>query len=84
MRKCPDCNSERIIKNAKALDRTDYSADAGFNVAVDENPAAWILKQTVYSTVKLNICADCGFISFYADNPQTLWNAYQNQGKNVS
>lgn len=82
MKECRECNSTRIIKNARALDRGDYNANLGFNVAVDEKPEAMIFKQARGSAVRADVCADCGYISFYADDPENLWMGYQNQLNN--
>jgi len=82
MKKCPDCNSEKIIKNAKAIDRGEGNMNLNFSVAVDESPEAFIFKQTVYSEVDADICGECGFIQFYAKSPEVLWEAYQNQAVN--
>ena len=84
MKKCPECESERIIKDARAIDRTEDLVNIGFQVAVDENPDALIFKSAVYSETKAEICADCGYIQFYAVTPRTLWTAYQTRQKDVS
>lgn len=79
MKKCPECESDKIIKDALALDRGDYNANIGFQVAVDENPQAFMFKQRTTSTTYIKICGNCGFIQFYAANPHILWLAYQNR-----
>ena len=56
----------------------------GFKVAVDADPDALLFKGTVYSEVRADVCADCGFIRFYAANAQNLWRTYQNGRKDVS
>lgn len=84
MKKCPDCNSENIVKNAHAIDQSENYMNAGFNVAVDEYPDALMFKQRIYSAVDADVCGECGFIQFYAKSPKILWTAYQNQKKNVS
>ena len=83
MKKCPDCGSEKIIKNAKAIDHNqNYAGD--FSIAVEEYPDALMFKQRIYSGINADVCGDRGFIQFYAKNPEILWMAYQNQLKNVS
>jgi hypothetical protein len=79
MKKCPDCNSEKIIKNAKTLDRGDYNAALTASIAVEEYPDAVIFKNPVYSETDADVCGECGFIQFYAKDPETLWAAYQNR-----
>lgn len=83
MKSCPECNSQKIITDAKAIDRGDHNSSNDMRVSVDEKPAALIFKQRIYSTVKAHVCADCGFIQFYAEDTKTLWTAYQNRQKNV-
>jgi hypothetical protein len=48
-------------------------------VAVDESPDAFIFKKRVFSEVDADVCGECGFIQFYAKDPEALWTAYQNQ-----
>ncbi len=83
MKSCPDCNSQKIIKDAKALDRGDSNSNNDMRVSVDEKPDALIFKQRNYSDIRAHICGDCGFIQFYADDPKTLWMAYQNRQNDV-
>jgi len=82
MKKCPDCNSEKIIKNAKAIDRGESNMNLDLSVAIDKFPDALIFKQRVASDVDADVCGECGFVQFYAKNPEILWEAYQNQEVN--
>lgn len=77
--KCGKCGSDKIIPQAKVVDRADYNAVGDFNVAVDENPDAFMFKQRVYSSVTAKVCGNCGFIELYADAHESLYSAYQNQ-----
>jgi len=83
MKKCPECSSEKIIEDAKGIDYGDYT-DYGFKVKVEGNPEALFFKETVSSEVDAKICADCGYIRFYAVSSRQLWTAYQNRRKDVS
>ncbi len=82
MKNCLECGSERIIPDVKALDYNDGSY-YDLRIAVDQNPGAFIFKNRNYSDVKAKVCADCGYIHFFAENPENLWYAYQNRQKNV-
>jgi len=84
MKECHDCGSKRIIEGARAVDRGHYHSEHPLKVAVDEDPLAFIFKQTAESNCTADICADCGYIGFHALSPETLWNAYQSRKKNVS
>ena len=77
--KCEKCGSDKIVPQAKVIDRGDYSAEYELTLAVDENPEAFMFKQRIYSGVTAKVCGNCGFIEFYADNPQSLYSAYQKQ-----
>ena len=77
MNECPECGSEKIVKNAVMHDRGDYNAEGVLQVAVDQNPAAWVFKERVRSDVRADVCGDCGFLQPYASDPEDLWEAYQ-------
>jgi ferredoxin-like protein FixX len=82
MKNCLECGSQRIIPNVKALDYND-GAYYDLKISVDENPQAFIFKNRNYSDVKAKVCADCGFIHFFAGNPEILWSTYQKSRKKV-
>jgi predicted Zn-ribbon and HTH transcriptional regulator len=83
MKSCPECNSQKIINDVIVLERGDGNANYVLRVAVDEKPEALIFKQRNYSNVRAQVCADCGYIRFFAEFPDTLWSAYQNQQNDV-
>lgn len=79
MKKCPECDSEKIISGARLSGRGDGWSEP--MIAVDEEPYAAIFKKTASSDVSVKVCGNCGFIGFYAIYPDKLWSAYQNRGK---
>lgn len=83
MKKCPECNSEKIIKEALAIDRGDQYSTNNMIVGIEQNPKAFIFKNRTDSDVRAEVCADCGYISFYAVNPEYLWSAYQMKKKDL-
>ncbi|MBS1796588.1 MAG: hypothetical protein JSS81_22335 [Acidobacteria bacterium] len=83
MKKCPECNSDKIVKNVIVIDRGDHNSTHFLRVAVDEEPDALIFKHRSYSDVRAEVCAFCGYVGFYAENPQILWTAYQKQGNKL-
>ena len=83
MKKCPECDSQKIISDAKMIERGDGNASYFIRVGIDEKPDALFFKQRIHSEVKANVCADCGYIHLYAEDPKTLWSAYQNRQNNV-
>ncbi len=68
---CPKCGCKEIIADAKALDR-NRSLDNDMAVVTYEKPQALIFKGERLSTVSAWICADCGYIEYYADQPRDL------------
>lgn len=80
MKNCLECGSQRIIQDVKALDYND-GAYYDLKVGVDENPEAFFFKNRNFSDIKAKVCADCGYIHFFALNPELLWQAYQNSEK---
>ena len=66
---CPKCGSRDIIANAKAIDRVDNGPLAA---ATMRNPDAVLFKGTVTSPLSAWVCADCGYLELYADNPKSL------------
>lgn len=84
MKKCPECESEKIIEGAGVIIANGNYPNNGFMVAVDANPDAFIFKERRESGVKTSICGDCGYMRFYAEKAQYLWRAYENRQKDVS
>jgi hypothetical protein len=78
MNECPECGSDKIVKNAPMQDRGDYNAEGVLQVSVDQNPEAWVFKERIRSNIKADVCGDCGFLQTYATDPIQLWEAYQN------
>ena len=79
MKKCPECGSEKIVKDAFT-----QTIDGGnLSIAVDEHPNNLIMKTRRLSSVSVQVCGDCGFVQFFAKFPAMLWTAYQNQINNI-
>ena len=74
--KCSKCGSEKIIPSAPLLD-TGQNASGQLQALVGFNkPQAWIMKGPIVATMKANICGECGFMEFYANDPAALYKAY--------
>lgn len=73
MKKCPECDSENIISEAKLVERGTGSEPI---IAVDENPSAMVFKKRTTSDITAKVCGDCGYIRFYAKYPGNLRSAY--------
>ncbi len=78
---CAKCGSDKIIPQAKVIDRADYNTETDLTVAVDEKPDAFVFKQRIRSGVTAKVCGNCGYLELYADEPQSLYSAYQNHNQ---
>lgn len=64
---CPKCGSGDIISDAKPIGAADH---ATLLVATQRKPEAVIFKGQETSTVSAWVCADCGYLELYADDPK--------------
>lgn len=69
--KCPKCNSCHIIKDAKAIDRSEHG-EQELSVATFSKPEAFLFKGRLTTTLSAWVCVDCGYVEFYADSPQSI------------
>jgi len=67
---CLKCGSKDAIKGHARSDRTD----GGHPVAVATylDPAAMVFKNEKFTRMSAWICAECGFVEFFADSPKAL------------
>ncbi len=70
--KCPKCGSSDIVADAMAIDRGHAHSEQEMIVATFRKPEALIFKEKQATTVSAWVCADCGYIEFYADSPRTI------------
>lgn len=80
MKKCPECGSEKIIPDAMV---STSGHKESIRVSTDAVPEAIVFKERQYSTVKAAVCGNCGFTALYAEDPDTLWSAYQRQRNRI-
>jgi predicted nucleic-acid-binding Zn-ribbon protein len=69
--KCPKCGSSDVIQDAKAVDRNE-SFDTELSVATFRKPEALLFKGQLTTTISAWVCTDCGYVEFYADDPQGI------------
>ncbi len=69
---CPKCGGKEIIADAKPIDRGDNNWQHKLSLATFESPEALIFKGKRVATVSAWVCADCGYVEFYADSPESL------------
>jgi len=77
MNECPECASEKIVKNAALREYAENYAEFNLRVVLFQKPENWIFKQGVYTDIRAEVCGDCGFLQPYAADPAQLWEAYQ-------
>jgi predicted nucleic-acid-binding Zn-ribbon protein len=73
--KCSKCGSTAIVPRAMVADR-NQNAEYDLKLRVDAEPSAMIFKQAARSTIHACVCSSCGYVEFYADDPQTLYDAF--------
>lgn len=83
MKKCPECSSEKIVKDAILKSMGEHYATVPVSAVVYGDPDALILKQAVKSEIRIEVCGDCGFIQAYAMDPRQLWATYQSRQSGV-
>ena len=69
--RCPKCHSTDIIGDVRPLDRTDnrsYTAQ----LATYRNPDAMLFTGAQKTPMRAWVCAECGFVEFYAEDPKVL------------
>lgn len=62
--KCLQCQSERLVHSAKAVDYFDATMKKPLKLELDANPDAWLFKGTQAGELNASVCADCGSVTF--------------------
>jgi predicted nucleic-acid-binding Zn-ribbon protein len=72
--RCPKCQSTDIVANVFPLDLSDGSLQyqRKGQLAVYRKPSAVFFKGRQSTTMSAYVCADCGYVEFYADDPKAL------------
>ena len=73
--RCLRCGSDSIIPDARVLSN-DSGSHAPLEVGVQKTPAALMMKGEVRSRTRAQVCADCGLVEVYAEDPDALWQAH--------
>ncbi len=68
---CPKCNSTEIIANVRPLDGTDSGIRTA-ELATYRNPDALLFTGAQKTPMRAWVCAQCGFVEFYAADPKAL------------
>ena len=70
--KCLQCESKRIVKNVRAIDKGDGNVKRDLTLEVYEDPNAWIFKGAHEGVLSGNVCVDCGFVMFCVSKADAL------------
>ena len=72
---CTHCGSDAVIPDAYVYDRGDMGTPA-FQVGLNRNPDAVIMKRPERTDLRVRVCGDCGFVSLFAADAAALWAAH--------
>lgn len=61
---------------------TGHHAEGYLQIAFDESPDALIFKNRTKTSVRVSVCGNCGYMEFYAIQPDIIYQAYQNMLRN--
>jgi predicted nucleic-acid-binding Zn-ribbon protein len=70
--KCPKCGCSDIVADAMAIDRGGSNIPQEMSLATFRKPEALFFKGQQRTTVSAWVCAECGYIEFYADHPKSI------------
>ena len=62
--KCTQCNSEKIIRNIRAIDRSQAIKHQDFSLEIYRDPNAMFFKEPLELKLQPLVCSDCGFVMF--------------------
>ena len=75
---CAKCGSDKIIPQARVIDRGHNNWNIDLEVEVSINNKQSVFNREAYrASSYARICAGCGHIELYTDHTQALWEAYQ-------
>ena len=75
MEKCSKCGSSAIVPRAMVVDK-NQNMEYDLKLRVDAQPSAMLFKQAARCAIHASVCSSCGYVEFYADDPQTLYDAF--------
>ncbi|MEP7267444.1 MAG: hypothetical protein ABI844_07420 [Saprospiraceae bacterium] len=83
---CLKCKSKNIIPDLQLIDQIAKQnlGQSKFKIQLIGDPDAVFNKEITSSKVNAFLCADCGFIELYADDPALIKEAYDRVLKKVS
>lgn len=75
---CIKCNSRKMIRSLRIIEYGYYNKHPNeLSARIDQQPSAWIFKETYNTPLQAWICGDCDYTEFYVENPPELYQAYR-------
>lgn len=75
---CVKCHSSNIITSLAVIVEVPTESLFDDGIKDVELRLRSFRKDSVRDNIEAKVCADCGFIEFYAQNPARLFEVYQN------
>ncbi len=75
--KCPKCGSPDIVQEAMVADRAAHNLETDLKLRVDADPDAIVFRGRTRSSLKACVCGRCGYVEFYASDPESLLRAFR-------
>lgn len=80
-RNCLVCGSHKIIPNLPLRD-AEYYPSQSHKVTVESKPTAILFRGSVSGQVLGYVCGNCGYIAFFAEYHEELYDAYKQASQN--
>jgi hypothetical protein len=75
--RCLNCGSARLIRGVSLEDSAMSGGNAKIHaISFATRPEALIFTEKVYGDVTGVVCGSCGYIAFFASNPEELYEQY--------
>ena len=69
---CVKCGSSRFIEKVRLMDQAGSHGEDDLAVTVYRNPDAMLFKGAVSHPVRPRVCAECGYLELYVEDPVGL------------
>ena len=74
--RCGKCGSKQLMPDVQVIG-DDRDGDNDIQVALYEDPDAFIFKGKRPGTLRAQVCGQCGFTELFVKNPRELWSVYR-------
>jgi hypothetical protein len=74
---CLNCGSEKLVRGISLEDSAFGGGNARIHaISLATRPQALIFTEKVYADITGVVCGACGYIAFFASNPEELYAQY--------